>query len=64
MLDVHPGDYYAWSKKPNSKRDKTNRRLAGLIKPLRLELGCVYGYRKIIHADLRNIGERCGVKRV
>ncbi len=63
MLDVHPSGYYAWDKASLSKRDKTNRRLMGLIKQFWLESVCVYGYRKV-HSDLRDLGESCGINRV
>lgn len=63
MLDVHPSGYYAWYNKPQSKRDKANQRLTGLVKQFWLESGGIYGYRKI-HSDLRDIGEHCGINRV
>lgn len=63
MLDVHPSGYYSWNKASLSKRDKTSRRLMGLIKQFWLESGCVYGYRKV-HSDLRDLGESCGINRV
>lgn len=63
VLDVHPSGFYAWLKHPLSKRALEDRRQTGLIKQAWLESGCVYGYRKI-HADLRDLGEDCGVNRV
>lgn len=63
ILDVHPSGFYAWKKKPLSKRHKEDRRLIGLIKQFWLESGSVYGYRKI-HDDLLSIGESCGKHRV
>lgn len=63
LLEVHPSGYYAWQKRPKSKRRKANERLTGLIKQFWLESGGVYGYRKI-HSDLREHGESCGENRV
>lgn len=63
ILDVHPSGFYAWKKKPLSKRQKEDRRFTGLIKQFWLESGSVYGYRKI-HEDLLSIGESCGKHRV
>lgn len=63
VLDVHPSGFYAWLKCPHSPRAQEDRRQTGLIKQAWLESGCVYGYRKI-HADLRDLGEDCGVNRV
>ena len=63
LFDVHPSGYYAWLKKPRSKRAVANERLTGLIKQFWLESGGVYGYRKIF-SDLREYGEHCGENRV
>ena len=58
VLKVHRSGFYAWLKKPFSKRARTDQRLSGLLKQAWLESGCVYGYRKL-HADLRALGEKC-----
>lgn len=58
VLRVHRSGFYAWLKKPLSKRVRTDQRLSGLIKQAWLESGCVYGYRKL-HADLHALGEMC-----
>ena len=58
VLRVHRSGFYAWLKKPLSKRARTDQRLTGLIKQAWLESGCVYGYRKL-HADLRSLGGKC-----
>ncbi len=63
LLDVHQSGYYAWRQRSKSPRTRANERLTGLIKQFRLESGGVYGYRKIL-ADLREVGERCGINRV
>lgn len=63
VLNVNRSGFYRWLEKPTSNRDKDNERLAGLIKQSWLESGCVYGSPRI-HADLRELGERCGLNRV
>ncbi|QGT78990.1 IS3 family transposase [Guyparkeria halophila] len=63
LMDVHPSGYYAWKRQPDSRRQREDRRLLGVIKQSWLESGGVYGYRKI-HHDLRDLGERCGKHRV
>lgn len=63
LFDVHPSGYYAWRKRPRSRRAIANERLTGLIKQFWLESGGIYGYRKI-HSDLRSVGEPCGKHRV
>ena len=63
LFDVHVSGYYAWLKKPQSSRQKRNKRLTGLIKQFWLESGCVYGYRKI-HRDIRDSGETAGINQV
>ena len=63
VLEVHLSGYYARLREPLSARAKEDKRQAGLIKQAWLESGGVYGFRKI-HADLRELGEACGVNRV
>ncbi len=63
VLKVHPSAYYAWKHQPRSARSVENQRLTGQIKQFWLQSGAVYGYRKV-HADLRDLGERCGEQRV
>ncbi|HHW0603640.1 TPA: IS3 family transposase [Escherichia coli] len=63
VLDVHPSGFYAWLQQPHSQRHQADLRLTGQIKQFWLESGCVYGYR-IIHLDLRDSGQQCGVNRV
>ncbi|SHN92735.1 Mobile element protein [Bathymodiolus heckerae thiotrophic gill symbiont] len=63
VLNVNRSGFYRWLEKPKSNREKENERLAGLIKQSWLESGCVYGSPRI-HADLRELGERCGLNRV
>lgn len=63
ILNIHPSGFYAWKKKPHSKRYYEDQRLTGLIKQFWLESGSVYGYRKI-HEDLLSVGEFCGKHKV
>ncbi|CAG0909300.1 unnamed protein product [Cyprideis torosa] len=55
VLNVHPSGFYAWLKKPLSKRAKEDVRQSSLLKDAWEESGQVYGYRKL-HADLRDAG--------
>ncbi|MBO6827588.1 MAG: IS3 family transposase [Sneathiella sp.] len=63
MLDVHPSGFYAWLKRPFSKRAIEDRRQTKLLKDAWDESGKVYGYRKL-HDDLRDQGETCCPNRV
>jgi len=63
MLSVHPSGFYAWLKRPFSKRALEDKRQAGLLKKAWEESGKVYGYRKL-HDDLQDQGETCCPNRV
>jgi len=63
VFSVQRSGFYAWLKKPFSKRALENERLTKLIKQAWLESGRVYGYRKI-HDDLRSAGKTCSPNRV
>ncbi len=63
MLHVHPSGFYAWLKKPFSKRASEDRRQTTLLKEAWRDSGKVYGYRKL-HDDLRDQGETCCPNRV
>ncbi len=63
MLRVHPSGFYAWLKKPFSKRAVEDKRQTELLKDAWAESGKVYGYRKQ-HDDLRYQGETCCLNRV
>jgi len=62
-LHIHPSGFYAWLKKPLSKRAKEDTRQTELIKEAWEESGKVYGYRKL-HDDLCDLGESCCPNRV
>jgi putative transposase len=63
MLTVHPSGFYAWLKRPFSRRALEDKRQAGLLKKAWEESGKVYGYRKL-HDDLQDQGETCCPNRV
>lgn len=63
MLCVHPSGFYAWLKKPFSKRAIEDNRQTKLIKDAWEDSGKVYGYRKL-HDDLCDQGETCCPNRV
>ena len=63
MLSVHPSGFYAWLKRPFSKRALEDKRQAGLLKKAWEESGKVYCYRKL-HDDLQDQGETCCPNRV
>lgn len=63
MISVHRSGFYAWCRKPLSKRAREDVRQTGLIKQFWLESGGIYGYRKI-HDDMKEVGESCGKHRV
>jgi putative transposase len=63
VLKVHRSGYYAWLKEPESQRSKEDRRLLNLIRESYMSSGKIYGSPKV-YKDLREMGERCGKKRV
>jgi putative transposase len=62
-LRIHPSGFYAWLKKPFSKRAIEDTRQTKLIKDAWKDSGKVYGYRKL-HDDLCDQGETCCPNRV
>jgi putative transposase len=63
MLTVHPSGFYAWLKRPFSKRALEDKRHTELLKEAWEDSGKVYGYRKL-HDDLQDQGEACCQNRV
>ena len=63
MLCVHPSGFYAWLKRPFSKRAVEDKRQTDLLKDAWEDSGKVYGYRKL-HDDLCDQGETCCPNRV
>lgn len=62
-LRIHPSGFYAWLKKPLSKRAREDERQTDLIRGAWKDSGKVYGYRKL-HDDLLDQGETCSPNRV
>ena len=63
VLRVQRSGFYAWLKRPKSRRAIEDQRLSGLVKQFWLESGCSYGYRTI-SKDMKDQGESCGKNRV
>lgn len=63
MLCVHPGGFYAWLKRPFSRRATEDTRQTELRRDAWKDSGKVYVYRKL-HDDLRDQGEMCCPNRV
>lgn len=63
MFCVHPSGFYAWLRRPLSKRATEDQRQTVLLKEAWQDSGKVYGYRKL-HDDLRDQGETCCPNRV
>jgi putative transposase len=63
VLLVHPSGFYAWLKKPFSKRAVEDQRQTKLIKDAGEDSGKIYGYRKL-HDDLCDLGETSCPNRV
>jgi putative transposase len=63
LLTVHPSGFYAWLKRPFSKRALEDKRQTELLKEAWEDSGKVYGYRKL-HDDLSDQGETCCPNRV
>ena len=63
LLTVHPSGFYAWLKRPFSKRALEDKRQTELLKEAWEDSGKVYGYRKL-HDDLSDQGESCCPNRV
>ena len=62
-LRLERSGYYAWLKRPKSKRTQRNEELIATLKQLWMESGCVYGYRKL-HDDLQEMGIDCSPNKV
>jgi len=63
LLKVSSSGYYAWRKRPESARAKTDRELTDVIRRLHAESNGVYGSPKILQ-DLREEGYQCGRHKV
>lgn len=63
VLGVSRSGYYAWRQRPESQRQKENRKLLTMIKAIHRESRQTYGSPRI-HAELRERGVHCGENRV
>lgn len=63
VLAVSPSGYYAWQKRPVSRRQRTNEQLGEQIRCLYVRSRSTYGSPRI-HADRLAMGIRCSRKRV
>jgi putative transposase len=60
---VHRSGFYAWLTEPECDRAKEYRRLLELIREAYANSGGAYGSPRI-HLDLKELGKRCGERRV
>lgn len=63
VLGVSRSGYYAWRRRPESRRSREDRRLQAKIRTIHRKNHRVYGSPRI-HRELRSQGIRCGRKRV
>jgi transposase-like protein len=61
VLGTSRSGYYAWRKRPESEREKKDRRLLTMIKAIHRESRRTYGSPRV-HAELRDRGVRCGAE--
>lgn len=64
VLGVSRSGYYGWKDRPPSKRDRENAALTEKIRQIHNRSRQLYGYPRVIHAELRALGVRCSRKRV
>jgi transposase InsO family protein len=63
LFGVSPSGFYAWRKRPESQRKRTDRELGEQIEQIHAETKQRYGAVRM-HRALRNRGHRCSKKRV
>jgi len=63
LLNVSRSGYYAWQKRPESRRSRQNRALEDKIRVLHKASHGIYGSPRV-HRDLGDAGVRCGKNRV
>ena len=63
VLDVSRSGYYAWLRRPESKRKAEDKALSEVIKEIHKDSNGEYGSPKV-HQELRRRGTRCGHNRV
>jgi putative transposase len=63
VFQVSRSGYYAWNKRPESKRNRENRELSHEIAAIHRESKGIYGSPKV-HGELRRRGKRHGKNRI
>ncbi len=63
VLKVSPAGFYAWFRRPKSKRERANEQLLAKIRVFHAESQGIYGVPRV-YRDLRAQGLRCGKNRV
>lgn len=63
LLDVSASGYYAWAKRPVSRRAREKERLVGVIRQIHEAVAGRYGSPRM-HAELSQRGYRCSENRV
>jgi len=63
LLDVWPSGYYAWLKRPESRRRQRDRELIAMVQAAFADSRWTYGSPRVT-AELRSVGERVSRKRV
>jgi putative transposase len=63
VLRVSRSGYYAWSRRPPSRRSVEDSALTAKIREIHERSRRTYGYPRV-HAELRSVGVECGRRRV
>lgn len=63
LFEVSKSGYYAWLRRPESRRKTEDKELSELVKKIHEDSHGEYGSPKV-HEELRRQGKRCGRKRV
>ena len=63
VMEVSESGYYAWRKRPESRRDSGNRQLLVQIRLVFAEARGAYGSIRV-HGELKAQGTACGLNRV
>src|SRR3712207_6741738 len=63
VLKVSKSGYYAWKRRPPSKRSREDAALTEKIREVHQRSRQTYGYPRV-HAELHALGVRCGRRRV
>ena len=63
VLKVSKSGYYAWKRRPPSKRSRQDAALTEKIREVHQRSRQTYGYPRV-HAELHALGVRCGRRRV